>query len=117
MNIFDRPTSKELLDAIIESLHEEINSENFSNDKTLKFKIIFNVLGIVKREIKLSKKISEKLIERGSNLIKEKNFSIKKISEKIRNNEIHSEDQTLINFLYDLTEEKIKVDNPKYLEK
>jgi hypothetical protein len=57
------------------------------------------------------------LIERGSNLIKDKNFSIKKISEKIRNNEIHSEDQTLINFLYDLTEEKIKVDNPKYLEK
>ena len=117
MNIFDRPTTKELLDAIIDSLDEEINSENFSNDKTLKFKIIFNVLGIVKREIKLSKKISEKLIERGSNLIKEKNFSIKKISEKIRNNEIHSEDQTLINFLYDLTEEKIKVDNPKYLEK
>mgnify|MGYP005714877541 CR=1 FL=1 len=46
MNIFDRPTIKELLDAIIDSLDEEINSENFSNDKTLKFKIIFNVLGI-----------------------------------------------------------------------
>ena len=51
MNIFDRPTIKELLDAIIDSLDEEINSENFSNDKTLKFKIIFNVLGIVKRAV------------------------------------------------------------------
>ena len=27
MNIFDRPTIKELLDAIIDSLDEEINSE------------------------------------------------------------------------------------------
>ena len=40
MNIFDRPTIKELLDAIIDSLDEEINSENFSNDKTLKLSLI-----------------------------------------------------------------------------
>ena len=35
MNIFDRPTIKELLDAIIDSLDEEINSENLKNDNEI----------------------------------------------------------------------------------
>ena len=52
--------------------------------------------------------------ELGSKLIGEKNFSVEKLSEKIRNKELDYENQSLIDFLYDLTEEKIKIDNPKY---
>ena len=52
----------------------------------------------------------------GLDLLKEDNFSVKKISEKIRNEELSIEDQSLLDFLYDLTIEKIKIDNPKYLK-
>ena len=53
---------------------------------------------------------------KGLYLLKEDNFSVKKISEKIRNEELSIEDQPLLDFLYDLTIEKIKIDNPKYLK-
>ena len=36
------------------------------------------------------------------------------ISKKIRDKEFNHEDKDLIDFLYDLTEEKIKIDNPRY---
>jgi hypothetical protein len=36
------------------------------------------------------------------------------LSQKIRDKEFDLEDKDLVDFLYDLTEEKIKIDNPKY---
>ena len=35
-------------------------------------------------------------------------------ADQLRNKELDYENQSLIDFLYDLTEEKIKIDNPKY---
>ena len=36
------------------------------------------------------------------------------LADKIKNNEIDVSDQNIIDFLYDLTEKKIDIDNPKY---
>ena len=116
MNIFDRPTSKELLEAVLGFVNEEIESNDYTKDNRFKFLIVMNVLNIVKREVNLGRKIDESFFNKGLDLLKEDNFSVKKISEKIRNEELSIEDQPLLDFLYDLTIEKIKIDNPKYLK-
>ena len=114
MSIFDRPSSEELLEAVIDFINAEIKSDSHPVNKKFKFQIVLNVLKIVKREVETGKAINEKFTELGSKLIGEENFSTEKLSEKIRNKELDYEDQSLIDFLYDLTEEKIKIDNPKY---
>ena len=63
---------------------------------------------------KMFEEINKKFTELGSNLIGENSFTIEKLSQKIRTKEFNYEDKDLINFLYDLTVEKIKIDNPKY---
>ena len=102
MNIFDRPTSKELLEAVLGFVNEEIESNDYTKDNRFKFLIVMNVLNIVKREVNLGRKIDESFFNKGLDLLKEDNFSVKKISEKIRNEELSIEDQPLLDFLYDL---------------
>ena len=114
MSIFDRPTSKELLEAVIDFIDAEIKSDSYPANKKFKFQIILNVLNIVKREVETGEEINKKFSELGSNLIGENGFTIEKLSQKIRNKELDNEDKDLVDFLYDLTEEKIKIDNPKY---
>ena len=114
MSVFDRPTSKELLEAVIDFIDAEIKSETYPANKKFKFQIVLNVLNIVKREVETGEEINEKFSELGSNLIGENQFTIEKLSQKIRDKEFDHEDKDLIDFLYDLTEEKIKIDNPKY---
>ena len=114
MSIFDRPTSKELLEAVVDFIHSEIKSDSYPANKKFKLQIILNVLNIVIREVETGKAINDKFIELGSKLISEENFSIENLSKKIRKKELDYEDQSLIDFLYELTEEKIKIDNPKY---
>ena len=114
MSIFDRPTSKELLEAVIDFIDAEIKSDSHPANRKFKFQIALNVLNIVKREVETGEEINEKFSELGSNLIGENDFTIEKLSQKIRDKEFDHEDKNLIDFLYDLTEEKIKIDNPKY---
>ena len=114
MSIFDRPTSKELLEAVIDFIDAEIKSDSHPANRKFKFQIALNVLNIVKREVETGEEINEKFSELGSNLIGENGFTIEKLSQKIRNKELDNEDKDLVDFLYDLTEEKIKIDNPKY---
>ena len=114
MSVFDRPTSVELLEAVIDFVNTEIKSDSYPTNKKFKFQIVLNVMNIVKRELENGKEVNDKFTKLGSKLINEKNFSIEKLSEKIRNKELDYENQSLIDFLYDLTEEKIKIDNPKY---
>ena len=114
MSVFDRPTSKELLEAVIDFIDAEIKSDSYPANKKFKFQIVLNVLNIVKREVETGEEINEKFSELGSNLIGENGFTIEKLSQKIRNKEFDHEDKDLLDFLYDLTEEKIKIDNPKY---
>jgi len=114
MSVFDRPTSKELLEAVIHFIDGEIKSDSYPANKKFKFQIVLNVLNIVKREVETGEEINDKFSELGSNLIGENGFTIEKLCQKIRNKEFDHEDKALIDFLYDLTEEKIKIDNPKY---
>ena len=114
MSVFDRPTSKELLEAVIDFIDAEIKSDSYPANKKFKFQIVLNVLNIVKREVETGEEINKKFSELGSNLIGENGFTIEKLSQKIRNKELDNEDKDLVDFLYDLTEEKIKIDNPKY---
>ena len=114
MSVFDRPTSVELLEAVIDFINTEIKSDSYPTNKKFKFQIVLNVLNIVKREVETGEEINEKFSELGSNLIGENEFTIEKLSQKIRDKEFNFEDKDLIDFLYDLTEQKIKVDNPKY---
>ena len=114
MSVFDRPTSKELLEAVIDFIDAEIKSDSYPANKKFKFQIVLNVLNIVKREVETGEEINEKFSELGSNLIGENDFTIEKLSQKIRDKKFDHEDKDLIDFLYNLTEEKIKVDNPKY---
>ena len=114
MSVFDRPTSKELLEAVIDFIDAEIKSDSYPANKKFKFQIVLNVLNIVKREVETGEVINEKFSELGSNLIGENEFTIEKLSQKIRDKEFDHEDKDLVDFLYNLTEEKIKIDNPKY---
>ena len=114
MSVFDRPTSKELLEAVIHFIDGEIKSDSYPANKKFKFQIVLNVLNIVKREIETGEEINEKFSELGSNLIGENEVTIEKLSQKIRDKEFDHEDKDLVDFLYNLTEEKIKIDNPKY---
>ena len=114
MSIFDRPTSKELLEVVIDFINTEIKSDSHPANKKFKFQIVLNILNIVKREVETGKAINEKFAELGSKLIGEDGFTSEKLSQKIRDKEFDLDDKTLIDFLYNLTEEKIKIDNPKY---
>ena len=114
MSVFDRPTSKELLEAVIDFIDAEIKSDSYPANKKFKFQIVLNVLNVVKREVETGEEINEKISELGSNLIGENEFTVEKLSQKIRDKEFDHEDKDLVDFLYDLTVEKIKIDNPKY---
>ena len=114
MSVFDRPTSKELLEAVIDFIDAEIKSDSYPVNKKFKFQIVVNVLNIVKREVETGEEINKKFSELGSKLIGENEFTIEKLSQKIRDKEFDHEDKDLVDFLYNLTEEKIKIDNPKY---
>ena len=114
MSVFDRPTSKELLEAVIDFIDAEIKSDSYPANKKFKFQIVLNVLNIVKREVETGEEINKKFSELGSNLFGENEFTIEKLSQKIRDKEFDHEDKDLVDFLYNLTEEKIKVDNPRY---
>ena len=82
MTIFDRPSSSELLKAVIDFIDAETKSDDYPANKRFKLQIVSNVLN--------------------------------KLADKIKNNEIDVSDQNIIDFLYDLTEKKIDIDNPKY---
>ena len=116
MSIFDRPSSAELLEAVIDFINQEIKSDDYPANKRFKLQIVSNVLGIVKREIESGDEVNKKFEELGAKIIGEENFSLESLSDKLRNDEIDINDQSLIDFLYALTEEKIKIDNPKYKE-
>lgn len=114
MTLFDRPSATELLDAAIDFINAETKLEDYPANKRFKLQIVSNVLSIVKRELDLGKEINEDFSKLGADLIKEKDFSVGKLAEKIRNNEIDISDKNFIDFLYKLTEKKVDIDNPKY---
>jgi hypothetical protein len=71
-------------------------------------------LNIVRREISLKENINNNFYELGRIITGKKEFSVSDISNLIKNDEVRIDDSRLIDFLYRLSKEKIKVDNPKY---
>ncbi len=114
MSIFDRPTSKELLEVVVDFINTEIKSSAYPSNKKFKLQIVANILNIVKREVEFGEEINRKLSEMGKEITLEENFSTEKLSYKIRNEEISSDNESLIDFLFELAMEKVKIDNPKY---
>ena len=43
MSVFDRPTSVELLEAVIDFINTEIKSDSYPINKKFKFQIVLNV--------------------------------------------------------------------------
>ena len=82
MSVFDRPTSVELLEAVIDFINTEIKSDSYPTNKKFKFQIVLNVLNIVKREVETGKEVNDKLTKLGSKLFSEENFSIEKLAER-----------------------------------
>ena len=72
MTIFDRPSSSELLKAVIDFIDAETKSDDYPANKRFKLQIVSNVLNIVKREIDLGKKINDDFKHLGAKLIKDK---------------------------------------------
>ena len=112
MNYFDRPTSKELLDVVNFYINEVLKNPKDLN--TFKIKISLNILNIVRRENSLRENINDDFHELGRVITGKEKFSLSDISNLIKNDEIKIDDSKLIDFLYRLSKEKIKVDNPKY---
>ena len=44
MSIFDRPSSEELLEAVIDFINAEIKSDSYPVDKKFKFQIVLNAV-------------------------------------------------------------------------
>ena len=68
MSVFDRPTSAELLEAVIDFINTEIKSDSYPANKKFKFQIVLNVLSIVKREVETGKEVNDKLEQDKKNL-------------------------------------------------
>ena len=67
MSVFDRPTSAELLEAVIDFINTEIKSDSYPANKKFKFQIVLNVLSIVKREVETGKEVNDKFGRKSSN--------------------------------------------------
>ena len=69
MTIFDRPSSSELLKAVIDFIDAETKSDEYPANKRFKLQIVSNILNIVKREIDLGKQINEDFSKLGACLL------------------------------------------------
>ena len=111
--IFDRPTSIELLTAVIDFLNTEIKEE-LPPHLVFKLRIVTNVLQIVQREIDLGENLSKEAEE----LIKEviestQEPSLVELANSIKSNTELDKD-SLKDALIEITKSKISVDNPRY---
>jgi len=111
--IFDRPTSSELIKAVIDFLETKIKHE-LPAHLAFKIRITNNVLGMVQREIDQGEQLSEEVIEVMSNLINSDEATTKKLSDLIKNGDLDLTDNKLKELLVLLSKNKIAIDNPNY---
>ncbi|HJL95402.1 MAG: hypothetical protein CMD53_04340 [Gammaproteobacteria bacterium] len=111
--IFDRPTSSELIKAVIDFLETKIKHE-LPAHLAFKIRITNNVLGMVQREIDQGEQLSEEVIEVMSNLINSDEATTKKLSDLIKNGDLDLTDIKLKELLVLLSKNKIAIDNPNY---
>lgn len=111
--IFDRPTSSELIKAVIDFLETKIKHE-LPAHLAFKIRITNNVLGMVQREIDQGEQLSEEVIEVMSNLINSDEATTKNLSDLIKNGDLDLTDNKLKELLVLLSKNKIAIDNPNY---
>ena len=111
--IFDRPTSSELIKAVMDFLDTKIKEE-LPPHLAFKLRITNNVLGMVQREIGQGEQLSEEVIKVMSDVIKSDDLTTKELSNLIKNGDLDLSDEGLKNLLILLSKNKIAVDNPNY---
>ena len=111
--IFDRPTSSELIKAVMDFLDAKIKDE-LPPHLAFKLRITNNVLGMVQREIDQGKQLSEEVVKVMSDIIKSDDLTTKELSNLIKNGDLDLSDQELKDLLVLLSKNKIAIDNPNY---
>ncbi len=111
--IFDRPTSSELIKAVMDFLDTKIKDE-LPPHLAFKLRITNNVLGMVRREIDQGETLHKEVYDAMKNLINSDELSTKSFSNLIKNGKIDLKDEELKDLLVLLSKNKIAVDNPNY---
>ena len=113
-NFFDRPTKAELFDVLHYFIFEEIDFKELEELDIFKVRIALNILKILKRQISDESKISEKLRALSKNLFDEEISSKQNLIEKIKKEDFNKD--SIEEFLFELSCEKLSIDNPSYLK-
>ena len=111
--IFDRPTSSELIKAVMDFLDTKIKDE-LPPHLAFKLRITNNVLGMVRREIDQGETLHKEVYDAMKNLINSDELSTKSFSNLIKNGKIDLKNRDLEDLLVLLSKNKIAVDNPNY---
>ena len=111
--IFDRPTSSELIKAVMDFLDTKIKDE-LPPHLAFKLRITNNVLCMAQREIDQGEQLSEEVVKVMSDIIKSDDLTTKELSNLIKNGDLDLSDQELKDLLVLLSKNKIAVDNPNY---
>ena len=113
-NLFDRPTKKELINALHYFFLEEIDLNDLKETSNFKLRIALNVFKILRREINNEEELIRKFEELSLKLLKKKIYSKEELSMIIKDESY--DDSLMETFLFELASEKLKVDNPTYLK-
>ena len=111
--IFDRPTSSELIKAVMDFLDTKIKDE-LPPHLAFKLRITNNVLGMVQREIDQGETLQQEVYDAMQSLMHSDELTTKKLSELIKDGKIDLKDEDLKDLLTILSKNKIAVDNPNY---
>ena len=111
--IFDRPTSSELIKAVMDFLDTKIKDE-LPPHLAFKLRITNNVLGMVQREIDHGETLHQEVHDAMQNLINSEELTTENLSDFIKNGKIDLKNRDLEDLLVLLSKNKIAVDNPNY---
>ena len=110
------PSKEELIISIINFIENDVISE-LKGQKRFHAHVAKNSLNIILRQLRLEKENSSKEKKRLKEILKIDGDLIelnKILCEKINNDEININDNTLIDHLYKTTMEKLSIDQPNY---
>ena len=111
--IFDRPTSSELIKAVMDFLDTKIKDE-LPPHLAFKLRITNNVLGMVQREIDHGETLHQEVHDAMQNLINSEELTTENLSDLIKNGKIDLKNRDLEDLLVLLSKNKIAVDNPNF---
>ena len=111
--IFDRPTSSELIKAVMDFLDTKIKDE-LPPHLAFKLRITNNVLGMVQREIDHGETLHQEVHDAMQNLINSEELTTENLSDLIKNGKIDLKNRDLEDLSVLLSKNKIAVDNPNY---